>query len=136
MCDSLLNDPVFDRRNSKESYPTVWFRYFNPSYGLGLVFSLADLSGLFLHLFNAIYAPNSCTVMPFTPAAPLFLFTCLNAQLRLSVSNIWSSSFSSSILVISFLSREVGIHFHAVGQWTFPSFLASFAVSSSYVASY
>src|SRR5699024_2457806 len=76
-----------------------------------------DISSLFL----AKYPPNSSMVIPSTPAAPLFLITCLYASFRLFLSRISSSIVGLYMYVMSFLSRKVGIHFHASASGLLPS---------------
>ena len=57
--------------------------------GCGLYFLLRSCSMMFSP-FSERYGPSSSTVIPSTPAAPLFLTTCRYAALRLSLLNICS----------------------------------------------
>ena len=57
--------------------------------GCGLYFLVRNCSLMFSP-FSERYPPSSSTVMPSTPAAPLFLTTCRYAALRLSLLNICS----------------------------------------------
>lgn len=57
--------------------------------GCGLYFLVCSCSLMFSP-FSERYTPSSSTVIPSTPAAPLFLTTCRYAVLRLSLLNICS----------------------------------------------